>query len=84
MESRAYTGWELPEAARAQKRVQDFHRKLRNWDQWESEAKREKNSALGGGGGESGCTLSCSSPLTQVLPHPLHPLPAQGSEDPGR
>ena len=50
MESRAYTGWELPEAARAQKRVQDFHRKLRNWDQWESEAKREKNLALGGGG----------------------------------
>lgn len=34
--------------------------------------------------GELGCNLSLSSPLAQVLSHPLHPLPAQGSENPGR
>lgn len=34
--------------------------------------------------GELSCSLSLSPSLTQVLPHPLHPLPAQGSEDPGR
>ena len=67
MESRAYTGWELLEAARAQKRVQDFHRKLRNWNQWESEARREKNSALGGNG-------AAPSPVPLLSPRYYHTL----------
>ena len=83
MESGAYLGWVLSEAARAQqKREQDFPKKLRNWGQRESKVRREKNGAWRVG--EFSCSLSRSSLLTQVLPHPLHPLPAQGSEDPGR
>lgn len=49
MESGAYLGWALSEAARAQlKREQDFHKKLRNWGQRESKVRREKNGAWGG------------------------------------